>query len=156
MSVSVRIPTILRTYTGGESNVELPADVATLQGALDALEAAAPGILQRLEGQNYKASQLNLLTAQPSPDTCEVVVLAGPRAELLPEERDRLARYVAAGGGLMVMLDPLLKGPAQPLLTQFLADWGIRAGNDVVLDASGIRTLVADSACGWAAVRVAR
>ena len=48
MSVSVRIPTILRTYTGGESNVDLPADVATLRGALDALEAAAPGILQRL------------------------------------------------------------------------------------------------------------
>jgi ABC-type uncharacterized transport system involved in gliding motility auxiliary subunit len=37
-----------------------------------------------------------------------------------------------------VMLDPLLKGPAQPLLTQFLADWGIKAGTDVVLDASDI------------------
>jgi ABC-type uncharacterized transport system involved in gliding motility auxiliary subunit len=37
----------------------------------------------------------------------------------------------------MVMLDPLLKGPARPLLVQFLTDWGIRAGNDVVLDASG-------------------
>lgn len=48
MSISVRIPTILRTYTGGESSVELPADVATLQGAFDALEAVAPGILQRL------------------------------------------------------------------------------------------------------------
>jgi molybdopterin converting factor small subunit len=50
MSVSVRIPTILRTYTGGESNVDLPGDVANLQGAFDALEAAAPGILQRLVG----------------------------------------------------------------------------------------------------------
>ena len=33
-----------------ESNVDLPADVATLQGAFAALEAAAPGILQRLVG----------------------------------------------------------------------------------------------------------
>ena len=50
MSVSVRIPTILRTYTGGESSVELAADVATLRGAFDALEATAPGILARLVG----------------------------------------------------------------------------------------------------------
>ncbi len=48
MSVSVRIPTILRTYTGGESNVTLEPQEATLQGAFDALEALAPGILQRL------------------------------------------------------------------------------------------------------------
>ena len=50
MSISFRIPTILRTYTGGEANVELEPAVATLQGALDALEAQAPGIMQRLVG----------------------------------------------------------------------------------------------------------
>jgi ABC-type uncharacterized transport system involved in gliding motility auxiliary subunit len=44
------------------------------------------------------------------------------------------------------MLDPLLKGPAQPLLTQFLADWGIRAGNDVVLDASGMGQMLGTDA----------
>jgi molybdopterin converting factor small subunit len=48
MSVSFRIPTILRTYTDGQSTVELDVVTMTLQGALDALEAAAPGILQRL------------------------------------------------------------------------------------------------------------
>ena len=48
MSVSVRIPTILRTYTGGESSVTVePAD-PTLAGVLDALEAAAPGIRARV------------------------------------------------------------------------------------------------------------
>ena len=46
----------------------------------------------------------------------------------------------------MVMLDPLLKGPAQPLLTQFLADWGIRAGTDVVLDASGMGQMLGTDA----------
>ena len=48
MSVSFRIPTILRTYTDGQSTVELEVETMTLHGALDALEAAAPGILQRL------------------------------------------------------------------------------------------------------------
>lgn len=48
MNISFRIPTILRTYTSGESSVDVQVDVATLQGALDALEKVAPGISQRL------------------------------------------------------------------------------------------------------------
>ena len=48
MSVSVRIPTILRTYTDGAAEVTVqPAD-DTLAGVLDALEATAPGIRARV------------------------------------------------------------------------------------------------------------
>ena len=46
MSVSVRIPTILRTYTGGES--EVTADGATLAEVLDDLEANHAGIKARV------------------------------------------------------------------------------------------------------------
>ena len=46
MSVSVRIPTILRTYTGGES--EVAADGATLAEVLDDLEANHTGIRARI------------------------------------------------------------------------------------------------------------
>ncbi len=46
MSVSVRIPTILRTYTGGES--EVTADGATLAEVLDDLDARYPGIKARI------------------------------------------------------------------------------------------------------------
>lgn len=50
MSVSVRIPTILRTYTGGEAVVEVEPTEATLGGVIDTLEASYPGIKQRLVG----------------------------------------------------------------------------------------------------------
>ena len=46
MSVSVRIPTILRTYTGGES--EVAADGATLAEVLDDLETNHTGIRARI------------------------------------------------------------------------------------------------------------
>lgn len=46
MSVNVRVPTILRTYTGGES--EVSADGATLREVLDSLEASYPGIRERI------------------------------------------------------------------------------------------------------------
>ncbi|MDX6300245.1 MAG: sulfur-carrier protein [Nocardioidaceae bacterium] len=46
MSVSVRIPTILRTYTNGES--EVSADGGTLSEVLDSLETSYPGIRARI------------------------------------------------------------------------------------------------------------
>jgi sulfur-carrier protein len=46
MSVSVRIPTILRTYTGGES--EVTAEGSTLAEVLDDLDANHPGIRARV------------------------------------------------------------------------------------------------------------
>ena len=46
MSVSVRIPTILRTYTGGESEVK--AEGSTLAEVLDDLEAGYSGIRARI------------------------------------------------------------------------------------------------------------
>jgi molybdopterin converting factor small subunit len=46
MTVSVRIPTILRTYTGDQSQVS--AEGSTLSEVLDSLEADHPGIKARV------------------------------------------------------------------------------------------------------------
>jgi MoaD family protein len=46
MAIEVRIPTILRTYTGGEKAVDASGD--TLAALIDDLEANHPGIKERL------------------------------------------------------------------------------------------------------------
>jgi molybdopterin converting factor small subunit len=46
MSVSVRIPTILRTYTGGQA--EVTADPGTLREVLAGLDATYPGLAGRI------------------------------------------------------------------------------------------------------------
>jgi sulfur-carrier protein len=46
MSVEVRIPTILRTFTGGEKAVR--GDGATLQEVLDDIDARNPGLKHRI------------------------------------------------------------------------------------------------------------
>jgi len=46
MSVSVRVPTILRTYTGGAA--EVTAEAGTLREVLSGLDAAFPGIAGRI------------------------------------------------------------------------------------------------------------
>jgi molybdopterin synthase sulfur carrier subunit len=46
VSVTVRVPTILRTYTGGAS--EVAVEGSTLSEVVSALEAAHPGIAARV------------------------------------------------------------------------------------------------------------
>ncbi len=50
MSVHVRVPTILRTYTGGES--EVTAEGGTLAEVLDDLDASYTGIRARILDEN--------------------------------------------------------------------------------------------------------
>jgi sulfur-carrier protein len=52
MAVTVRIPTILRTYTGGSA--EVTVEGATLGAVVDALEAAHPGIRARILDEDGK------------------------------------------------------------------------------------------------------
>ena len=47
MSVTIRIPTTLRTLTGGSSEVQVEG-AATVGEVLDALESSSPGFKERL------------------------------------------------------------------------------------------------------------
>jgi len=52
MSVSVRIPTILRSYTGGAA--EVPAQAGTLRDVIAGLDAAYPGLASRILDEGGK------------------------------------------------------------------------------------------------------
>lgn len=52
MAVTVRIPTILRTYTGGAADVTVAGD--DLAGVIDSLEAGYPGLRARILDENGK------------------------------------------------------------------------------------------------------
>ena len=101
-------------------------------------------ISSALTSDNFVVDKI-VLAQQPSvPADADVLVIAGPRTDLLQPELDMVKSYLARGGKLLLLLDPVLK-PDQPQLTglQALAkDWGMDAGNDVVLDVSGLGRLI--------------
>ena len=102
--------------------------------------------VEQMKQDNFVVEPLVLIQQKTIPDDATIVVIAGPTTDFFPPEIEALNSYVAKGGKVMVMLDPLLKGPTQPLLAQFLTDWGIRAGTDVVLDASGMGQMLGTDA----------
>jgi ABC-type uncharacterized transport system involved in gliding motility auxiliary subunit len=105
------------------------------------------GLSDALKQDNFTHENLVLIAQKTVPDDATVLVIAGPTTDFFPPEIEALNAYVAKGGKVLVMLDPPAKpGDDRPLLTQFLADWGITAGNDVVLDASGIGQMMGTDA----------
>jgi molybdopterin synthase sulfur carrier subunit len=85
MSVAVRIPTILRTYTNDQSQVT--AEGATLTDVLDSLEASFPGIKARVVDDEGKLRRfVNIYVAEedvrfsqgldtPTPDGAQVSII---------------------------------------------------------------------------------
>lgn len=83
-----------------------------------------------LEKGNYEVAALNLMSMNAVPDDASVVVVAGPKKELLPEEIERLDGYIKKGGKLVIMLDPYQDAG----LKDWLGKYGIELYDDVIID----------------------
>ena len=79
--------------------------------------------------ENYVPEGYSLLDGPVPPET-DIVLVAGPKHDVLLPELDELARYLKGGGGLLLLLDPA----PLPNLARFLASMGIRLGDDFVVD----------------------
>lgn len=101
-------------------------------------------IAQSLTRDNYGVERLVLVQQKEVPADASILVIAGPRTDFLPGELDALKSYLARGGKILCMIDPPQPGEPDTVtgLTGLLAEWGITAGNDIVLDASGMGQLV--------------
>ena len=85
---------------------------------------------EALRNENYRFETLVLAAKGDVPDDADVVVIAGPTRPFLPEEHAALQRYLDRGGALFVMVDPR----AQTDLGPDLARWGVKLGDDVIVD----------------------
>ena len=101
------------------------------------------GLATNLTSGNFIVEKLVLAQASKVPDEADILVIAGPKADFLAPEIDALKAYLARGGKLLVLLDPVLKADQlQPAALQgLLKDWGIQVGNNIVVDVSGMGQL---------------
>lgn len=103
--------------------------------------------LRPAAASNNKSLALGQAPAAPSlevPKSCTVMVIAGPKNDYPVPVVNTLRTFVEAGGRALFLLDtPLRLGDSDPPtenedLLKLLADWGVTANKDLVLDLSGV------------------
>ncbi|MHB1231540.1 MAG: GldG family protein [Burkholderiales bacterium] len=72
----------------------------------------------QLASRGFRSAPLNLTLAQEVPSNASVLVIAGPRIDLLPAELERLKQFVQRGGNLLWLVDPGSLHGLQPLVEQ--------------------------------------
>lgn len=123
--VEDRQPKVVFTRGHGEA----PLDV----GGMRSLSAAR----NYFDKENFAVETWKSLGATSLPEGTDLVVVAGPTVGFLPEELEMFSRYLAAGGRLLVLLDPALNETGLPVdlgLKAWLAEYGVDIEDDVVID----------------------
>jgi ABC-type uncharacterized transport system involved in gliding motility auxiliary subunit len=70
------------------------------------------------------------------PSDCDLLIIAGPHTFFPDAELNRIDHYLSQGGRLLIMLDYNSINHSTGL-ENFLAQWGVNVGMDVVQDANG-------------------
>lgn len=99
-----------------------------------------------LRGGSYALRQIQLLAVPGALDSLDLLVVAGPTAEPLPEEEALIEAFLDRGGRLLVLLEPPLPPRAGAGLAGLLARRGIRVGDDAVVDPSPTSRLAGQDA----------
>jgi ABC-type uncharacterized transport system involved in gliding motility auxiliary subunit len=84
-----------------------------------------------LEKLAYEVKKLTLALSDTFPRDCDLLIIPGPRKDLLPNEMETVRAYLNKGGRVFFMIDP----DSAPGMPGFLRDFGVRLGDGVVVDA---------------------
>ncbi len=84
-----------------------------------------------LEKLAYEVKKQTLALSDTFPADCAVLVVPGPRKDLLPNELETIQNYLDSGGRVFFMVDP----DSAPDLKPFLEKFGIKLDDGVVVDA---------------------
>ena len=87
-----------------------------------------------LAGEGYDARELLLATADGVPDSCEMLVIAGPSVDLFPREEALVDGYLDDGGKVLMLLEPMTSIPRLCLIAY---RHGIEVRDDMVIDRFG-------------------
>ncbi len=82
-----------------------------------------------LGDQGYDVRSLNLTEAPKVPESCDVLVIAGPRLEPEPQELEAIEGHLARGGSVLAMFDP----PTPSGWVDWMANWRVGLTGDVLI-----------------------
>ena len=100
---------------------------------------------QLLADNNIHSKTLMLGISQAIPEDCDVLIIAGPKSQLSPNEETLIVDYLRKGGDALFLIEhSLVTTPDKPLsaeqlqnnpsLNSILNQWGLDVQSDIVVD----------------------
>jgi ABC-type uncharacterized transport system involved in gliding motility auxiliary subunit len=125
-----RKPKVLFTTGHGERSLD------------DRQEHGLSSIQDLLGKDNFEIEEWASRTAAAVPQGADLVVVAGPTSPFIESELKAFGTYLNGGGRMLILADPTLgQTPGSGLvptgLTQWLAGYGVRLGENIVVDPKG-------------------
>src|SRR5262245_11466061 len=93
-------------------------------------EDAYGSIDKKLKQENYETRSVKLLSESGVASDCAVLVVAGPKQPLFPQEVAAIGKYLESGGSVFLLIDP----QTDTKLEDVLGAWGIELGQGIVVD----------------------
>ena len=88
------------------------------------------GLKEAIEKESYMVKELTLLSTEEVPDDCSLLIIGGPKSDLIEDEITKLNKYIERGGSIMAMIDP----GTFPVADKFAKKYGFNLGNDIIID----------------------
>ena len=125
-----RKPKILFTTGHGERSLD------------DRQEHGLSSVHDLLGRDNFELEEWASRTAAAVPQGTDLVVVAGPTSPFIESELKAFGTYLNGGGRMLVLVDPTLgqtagSGLVPTGLNQWLAGFGVKLGDDIVVDPKG-------------------
>lgn len=111
--------------------------------SLDDRQAQGLSSVHEILGRdNFELEEWASRTAAAVPQGTDLVVIAGPTSPFIESELKAFNAYLNGGGRMLVLVDPTLgqtagSGLIPTGLTQWLAGYGVKLGDDIVIDPKG-------------------
>ena len=106
---------------------------------------SAPGGYQQaveaIKKENFDVREVRLLEVDGVPADCASVVIAGPTHAMLPPEVEALQNYFKGGGRGLILVEP----GTSPGLDPLLGAYGLKLGNDFVVDVNPMARIMGGS-----------
>lgn len=116
--ISNKLPNIY--FTQGHQELNTDKDLSILKN--------------NLQTETYNVNTVNLATESKVPDFIDILVVANPKIDFMPEEVDRLRTYLNNGGRVAFLYDVESVGKSLANLDKLVSEYGITPKNDIMIE----------------------
>ena len=85
-----------------------------------------------IENEQYETKEV-LIMREGIPTDCDIISICGPKTDFIEGEIKELKKYLDSGGRIFMFMEP----GTYPNLSKFASEYGIKIGNNVIVDLTG-------------------